>query len=48
MRYRKKPVVIEAIQFDGTYDSMYQIRIKFPDLKTHSAEYNEAINKVNH
>lgn len=32
MKYRKKPLVIEAIQFMGTKDSKEEIYKKFPDL----------------
>lgn len=32
-KYRNKPVVIEALQWDGTYDGALQIREQFPEMK---------------
>lgn len=32
-QYRKKPVVIDAIQFKGTWDSLAQITGLFPDME---------------
>lgn len=34
MNYRKKPVVIQALQFDGTVDSMNEINATFGGIKT--------------
>lgn len=31
--YRKKPVVIEAVQWDGTLDSFTNIHAAFPELQ---------------
>src|SRR3990172_5277119 len=33
MKFRKKPVVIEAIQWDGTLRGYEQIKVAFPDLQ---------------
>lgn len=33
MKYRKKPVVIDAIQWDGTPKNLVNIRIEFPQMK---------------
>ena len=35
-RYRKKPVVIEAIQWDGSYQNYKEIKKCFPDLVDYS------------
>jgi hypothetical protein len=32
--YRKKPVVIEAIQWDGTWDGMDTINARWPEMRT--------------
>jgi len=32
--YRKKPVVIEALKWDGTWDSMDTINARWPELRT--------------
>ena len=32
--YRKKPVVIEAIQWDGSWDKMDNISARWPELRT--------------
>ena len=34
MKFRKKPVVIEAIQWDGTESGIQKIKAKFPTLET--------------
>lgn len=34
MKYRKKPVVIEAMQWDGSWDSMDAINAHWPALST--------------
>lgn len=34
MKYRKKPVVIDAIQWDGTYKGMDDVFKEFPDIVT--------------
>ena len=34
MKFRKKPVVIEAIQWDGTESGIQKIKAKFPALQT--------------
>ena len=38
MKFRKKPVVIEAMQWDGTRPRKEQIEGTFWDLKTNSVE----------
>ncbi len=40
--YRKKPVVIEAIQWDGSYDSMEAINAHWPDLNTTRLDHHPA------
>ena len=32
--YRKKPVVIEAMQWDGTWDNMDTINARWPEMRT--------------
>ena len=32
--YRKKPVVIEALQWDGSWDSMDTINARWPEMRT--------------
>lgn len=34
MKFRKKPVVIDAVQWDGSYESMESVAKVFPDLVT--------------
>lgn len=34
--YKKKPVVIEAIQWDGTESCIQRIKAKFPALETYA------------
>ncbi len=46
MKFKKKPVIIEAYQFDGTYIGMEQIKSLFPKLKTLSVEYHIERNTV--
>jgi hypothetical protein len=46
MKFKKKPVIIEAYQFDGTYTGMKQIRTLFPNIKTLSVEYHIERNTV--
>jgi hypothetical protein len=41
MKFRKKPVVIEASHFDGTFTKMKYIMDVFPELKTLSRAYNK-------
>lgn len=45
-QYRKKPVVIEAIQWDGTFEGMQKIKEAFPKLETLSLMCHEAKNWV--
>ena len=45
-KYRKKPVIIEAIQWDGSYESYKEIKKCFSDLITTSINYHEKYNKV--
>lgn len=40
MKVKKKPIVVEAYQFDGTYSGMEKIKSMFPKLETMSASYN--------
>lgn len=48
MKYRKKPVVIEAEQWNGTYGSMSAIRDYFPKLETVRCSWIEKDNYVEH
>ena len=34
MKFKKKPVVIDALQFDGTLSGVHVIEAAFPTLKT--------------
>ena len=34
MKYRKKPVVIEALQWDGSMEGMERIRNHWPEMST--------------
>jgi hypothetical protein len=43
--YRKKPVVIEAIQWDGTWDSLDTINAYYPKLETSGLIENK-VNKT--
>ncbi len=45
MRYTKKPVMIEALQWDGSYESMMKIRETFSDLRC-SSTYHQDNNTV--
>jgi hypothetical protein len=40
MNYRKKPVVIQAIQWDGTQNGCQKIKEIFPQLDTLSKSWN--------
>ena len=40
MKYRKKPVVIEAVQWDGTFFGTQIIHGEFENLNTLSMDYN--------
>lgn len=46
MKFRKKPVVIEATNWDGTYNAMLEIKAMFPEMKTLSTEYHDGRNEV--
>ena len=48
MKFRKKPVVIEATNWDGTLNGMLEIKAMFPELQTLSTENNKLRNEVNH
>lgn len=45
-KYRKKPVVIEAIQWDGTYTGMESIIAYFTNLKSSSCSWHPIHNTV--
>lgn len=47
MRFKAKPVFIEANQFDGTYKCMKQLELLFPEITTASASYHIERNSVN-
>ena len=38
--YRKKPVVIEAMQWDGSYEKMETINARWPELNTTHLDHN--------
>jgi len=40
MKYRKKPVVIEALKWDGTFFGTQVIMSRFVELKTAAMDYN--------
>lgn len=46
MKFRKKPVVIDAIQWDGTYVGMRAIEAALPTLVTFEREAHSDRNKV--
>lgn len=46
MKYRKKPVVIEAIQWDGSYTGTLEVQRVFSDLETSSITYNKDLDHV--
>ena len=46
MKFKKKPVVIEAYQFDGTYTGMEKIKSLFPKMETFSFGFNFERNEV--
>jgi len=46
MKYKKKPVIIEALQFDGTLDSYTEICDIFDTIKTMSRSYHDERNEV--
>lgn len=45
-RYRKKPVEVEAIQWDGSYQNYKEIKKCFPDLKDYELVYNPENNDI--
>lgn len=48
MKYRKKPVVIDAIQWDGTYESKQKIIAMFPEMYVCSCGENPLYKYVTH
>ena len=46
MKFKKKPIVIEAYQFDGTYTGMEKIKSLFPELETILIGFNKERNEV--
>jgi hypothetical protein len=48
MKYRKKPVIIEAHQWDGTYRGMNEIESKFPKMRLASRCCNPLTEIVYH
>ena len=46
MKFRKKPVVIEATHWDGSYSDTMRIGVLFPKLETASMEYHRERNSV--
>lgn len=40
-KYRKKPVVIQAIEWDGSYSSSQSIKKMFPKIRTLSQSYHK-------
>ena len=47
-KYIKKPVEIEAIQWDGTYVGSRKIEMEFPDLNTISKSYHDESDICSH
>lgn len=41
MKYRKRPIIIEALQWDGTRKGVEDIRAWAPDLETRSLVTNQ-------
>ncbi len=48
MKFRKKPVVIEAIQWDGTYFGTQFIHSHFEELETISMDYHVEKNECSY
>jgi hypothetical protein len=48
MRYRKKPIVVEAIQWDGTVEGMDKIKSSFKELGTSLLSCNRTTGTVFH
>lgn len=48
MKYRRKPVLVEAIQWDGTYSHSTKIKQMFPEMQTASQEYHMANDSCSH
>jgi hypothetical protein len=46
MRFRKRPVLIDALQWDGTYSGWIRIVAAFPDIKVGSCNYNPVLDTV--
>ena len=46
MKFRKKPVVIEAEQWDGTLKDMARIKAIFPQMETLAQSTNKTYDKV--
>jgi hypothetical protein len=46
-RYKKKPIIIEATQWDGTYQDLERIKVEFPGI-IDSARYHPTNNIVYH
>jgi hypothetical protein len=46
MKYRKKPVVIEAVQWDGTLSGWRKIEGEFPAMRTVSMRRHEERNEA--
>ena len=46
MKFRKKPVVIEAVQWDGTLSGWRKIEGEFPKMRTTSIQYHEERNEA--
>jgi hypothetical protein len=45
-KFRKKPVVIEAVQWDGTYSGVLKIKSQFTDIVDSSISYHEKNDSV--
>ena len=48
MRYRKKPIIVEAIQWDGTVAGMIKIKSSFKELKDSLLSCNYTTGSVIH
>ena len=45
-KFRKKPVIIDAVSWDGSLTGKHYIDLQFPDIRTTSIEYHEKNNTV--
>ena len=46
MKFRKKPVIIDAVQWNGTYEGMNMVFLEFPDIITRCLNCSRKNNTV--